>query len=118
LAAKSAEAAKETSDMIANSMEKAALGSRIADETAASLGEIVSGVQESSELIGNIARYSEQQSIGIGEINTGIDQVAHVVHQNSATAEQSAAASEEMKGQAGILHGLITRFRLNETSCA
>jgi len=114
LAAKSAEAAKETSYMIANSMEKAELGSRIADETAASLGEIVTGVKESSELIGEIAKSSEQQSTGIGEINTGIDQVAQVIHQNSATAEESAAASQEMNGQTDMLHGLIAQFKLKE----
>jgi len=114
LAAKSAEAAKETSDMIENSMEKAELGSRIADETAASLGEIVTGVKESNDLIEDIATSSDQQSIGIGEINTGIDQVAQVIHQNSATAQESAAASHEMNEQADLLHRLISRFRLKE----
>jgi len=114
LASKSAEAAKDTGGMIQNSMEKAELGSRIAGETAASLSEIVTGINESSQLVAEIAVASEQQSMGIEQINVGIDQVAQVVHQNSATAQQSAAASEEMSGQSDMLQQLITQFRLKE----
>jgi len=116
LASKSAEAAKETGDMIQNSMEKAELGSRIAGETAASLSEIVNGINESSQLVTEIAQASEEQSLGIGQINTGIDQVAQVVQQNSATAEESAAASEEMSGQSDMLHQLIAQFKLKESN--
>jgi methyl-accepting chemotaxis protein len=112
LASKSAEAAKDTGDMIQNSMEKAEFGSRIAGETAASLTEIVEGIKESSNLIGEIAKSSEEQSMGISQINSGIDQVAQVVQQNSATAEESAAASEEMSGQSNLLQQLISEFKL------
>jgi len=112
LASKSAEAAKDTGDMIQNSMEKAELGSQIAGGTAESLKEIVSGISESSELITEIAKASEEQSLGISQINIGIDQVAQVVQQNSATAEQSAAASEEMSSQSTMLEELISQFKL------
>ena len=112
LASKSAEAAKDTGDMIQNSMEKAELGSRIAQETASSLKEIVSGINVSSQLITEIAKASEDQSLGISHINTGIDQVAQVVQQNSATAEQSAAASQEMSSQSVLLEDLILQFEL------
>jgi len=112
LASKSADAAKDTGDMIQNSMEKAELGSQIAGETANSLKEIVSGISESSTMISEIAQASEEQSIGISQINTGIDQVAQVVQQNSATAEQSAAASEQMSSQSSILEELISQFKL------
>ena len=118
LASKSAEAAKNTGNMIQNSIDKAELGSRIAGETAASLNEIVSGINESSSLIEEIARASEQQSSGISEINTGIDQVAQVVQQNSATAEESAAASEEMSGQSDMLQQLIAQFTLRDSAIA
>ena len=107
LAAKSAEAAKDTESLIADSIEKAELGSRIADDTSASLTEIVAGIGESSQLVTEIAKSSEEQSEGIGQINRGIDQVAQVIQQNSATAEQSAAASEEMSGQSMMLEELI-----------
>ena len=112
LASKSAEAAKDTGNMIQNSIEKAELGSRIAGETSASLSDIVTGINESSQLIAEIAEASESQSLGISQINIGIDQVAQVVQQNSATAEESAAASEEMSGQSDILQQLITQFKL------
>ena len=112
LAAKSAEAAKDTGNLIENSIEKANLGVRIAGETAESLTEIVSGINESSRLVGDIATSSEAQSLAIGQINVGIDQVAQVVQQNSATAEESAAASQEMKGQSDMLQQLISQFKL------
>ena len=115
LAGKSAEAAKETSSLIQDSIEKAELGTRIATETAASLSEIVTGINESSEFIAGIARASEEQSVGIDQINIGIDQVAQVVQQNSATAEESAAASEEMSGQSAMLQELISRFKLKNS---
>ncbi|MCL2227221.1 MAG: methyl-accepting chemotaxis protein [Oscillospiraceae bacterium] len=115
LAAKSAEAAKDTESLIADSIEKAELGSRIADDTSASLVEIVTGIGESSQLIGDIATSSEEQSVGIAQINTGIDQVAQVVQQNSATAEESAAASQEMSGQSMMLEQLIAQFRLKDS---
>ena len=114
LAAKSAEAAKDTGELIANSMDKAELGAHIADETATSLANIVSGINESTHFVNEIARSSEDQSAGISQINEGIDQVAKVVQQNSATAEESAAASVEMSGQSGILQQMITHFKLKQ----
>jgi len=112
LAAKSAEAAKDTGGLIASSVEKADLGARIASETAASLTNIVSGINESNRLVSDIARSSEEQSTGILQVNEGIGQVAQVVQQNSATAEESAAAAEEMSGQSAMLQQLIARFKL------
>ncbi len=114
LAAKSAAAAKDTGGLIANSIEKAELGSRIANETAASLLEIVKGIAESSRISKEIAASSGEQSLEIKMVNDGVDQVAQVVQQNSATAEESAAASEELSGQSVMLKGLIGQFRLRE----
>ncbi len=112
LAAKSAAAAKDTGGLIANSMEKAQLGAKIAEETSLSLNEIVKGINESTMIVTDIARSSEEQSLGIVQINSGIDQVAQVVQQNSATAEESAAASEEMSSQSNMLEGLISQFKI------
>jgi len=114
LAAKSAEAAKDTESLIADSISKAELGSKIADDTSESLKEIVHGIDESTRLVGDIARSSDEQSAGIDQINKGVDQVAQVVQQNSATAEESAAASEEMSGQSIMLEELISRFKLRD----
>ncbi len=116
LAGKSAVAAKDTESLIANSIEKAQLGVRIAGETSASLTDIVSGVNESSQLVTDIAKESEAQSVGIAQINLGIDQVAQVVQQNSATAEESAAASQEMSSQSAMLRELIARFKIKDSN--
>jgi methyl-accepting chemotaxis protein len=114
LAAKSGDAAKETGALIANSIEKAELGSRIANETAASLAEIVAGIGNSNRIASEIATSSGEQSSGIEVVNNGIDQVAQVVQQNSATAEESAAASEELSGQSSMLRQLIAQFKLRD----
>ena len=114
LAAKSALAAKDTGSMIQNTMEKAELGSSIVEETAVSLKEIVSGITEASQLVTEIARYSEEQSLGVSQINIGIDQVAQVIEHNRTTAQQSAAASEEMSGQSSKLERMISQFKLKE----
>ena len=112
LAAKSAESARETGSLIANSMEKAQLGTQIAGETAISLGEIVSGIDESAKIISEIARSSEDQNNAITQINSAINGVAQVVQQTSATAQQSAAASQVMSNQANVLERLISTFKL------
>jgi methyl-accepting chemotaxis protein len=93
-------------------MEKAALGSRIAVDTAASLNEIVSGINESSKIVSDIAISSSEQYQSINSINDGVEKVASVVHQNSATAAQSAAASKEMSDQSAMLEKLIAQFQL------
>jgi len=115
LASKSAEAAKDTGSIIQNSMEKAEFGSRIAGDTASSLSEIVTGINESNQLVSEIADATEQQSLSIEQINNGIDQVAQVVQQNSATAEESAAVAEEMNAQSNILTQLVSQFKLKDS---
>ena len=114
LASKSAQAAKETGELIENSMKKAELGARIAAETSASLSDIVSGINESTEKVAEIAKSSEEQSEAIAQINDGIDQVSQVVQQNSATAEQSAASSEELNAQSAVLARNVAKFKLRQ----
>jgi methyl-accepting chemotaxis protein len=115
LAAKSAESAKNTGVLISNSLEKAQLGTKIAGETSDSLDKILDEISESNRINSQIAQASEDQSIAISQINTAISGVTQVVQQNSATAEQSAAASEEMSGQAAVLEDLISKFRLKNS---
>jgi len=114
LALRSADAAKETGELIQNSIEKAELGAKISTETVITFSEIVNGIKESDNLVEKINSSSEEQLQGISQINAGIEQVARVVQQNSATAEESAAASEEMSTQASILQELMTRFKIKE----
>jgi methyl-accepting chemotaxis protein len=112
LASKSAAAAKETGTLIENSMRKAELGSTIASQTATSLADIVEGINQSSDLITEIANSSEEQNIAISQINDGIVQVSEVVQKNSATAEECAASAEELNAQSGVLKDNISKFRL------
>lgn len=116
LAARSTEAVKDTTSLIETSIAKTELGVKIADETAQSLEAIVTGVNESTELVNNIAEASEHQSSAIDQVNIGISQVAQVVQQNSATAQESAASSEEMNSQADVLTGLVGQFKLRKGS--
>ncbi|MGV8906015.1 MAG: methyl-accepting chemotaxis protein [Acetobacterium sp.] len=115
LAARSADAAKETTGLIEGSISKVQTGTRIADETASALNEIVTGIGKVSTLVGNIAEASNEQATGIAQINQGVEQVAQVVQNNSATAEESAAASEELSSQAELLKQMIDRFHLRNS---
>jgi len=112
LASKSAAAAKDTGTLITDTMEKSELGVRITNETAASLAEIVRGIGENSSIISDIAAAHKRQETAITQINTSIGQVAQVVHQNSATAEESAASSAEMAEQTDMLNQSVSAFRL------
>lgn len=116
LASKSADAARDSERLISDSIEKSALGAKIAKETSGSLHEIVSGIGKNTEIINKIARVGGEQVSSVGEINRAIDQVSKVVQQNSASAEESAAASEEMSGQAVLLGDLISYFKLKDES--
>ena len=114
LAAKSANAAKETTTMIEGSIKKTEIGTKIAGETADALGKIVVGVEQAANLVAEIATSSNEQATGISQVNQGIEQVSQVVQVNSATAEESAAASEELSSQADLLKEMINRFTLQK----
>lgn len=112
LAARSASAAKQTTSLIENSIEKVVNGTQIANETATALNEIVSGVGEVAQIVSDISVASNEQAMAITQINDGINQISIVTQGNTATAEQSAAASEEMTSQAQMLEEMVDRFKL------
>ena len=112
LAARSANAAKETTDLIEGSIRKAEAGTRIASETAGSLANIVRGVEKAAQLVGEIAQASNEQASAIMQVNRGIEQMSLVVQTNSATSEEAAAAAEELSSQAEMLKNMIGQFSL------
>ncbi len=114
LAARSAEAAKNTTELIQGSIKKSAAGTDIANSTAKALDEIVGGIAKTVDIIAEIAKSSNEQAMGISQINTGLNQVSQVVQTNAATAEESAASSEELSGQAEILKDMVGRFKLRK----
>lgn len=114
LASKSAEAAKQTADLIENSVEAISRGSEIAHQTASSLHKIVEDSTEIKKLVKDISDASEHQSEAIVQINTGVDQISAVVAANTSTAVGSASASEELSSQSLILKNMIARFKLTK----
>jgi methyl-accepting chemotaxis protein len=118
LAARSAEAAKETTGLIEGSIDRVNAGTKIADQTEESLKEILNQIQKVTDLVGNIAQASNDQATEIAQINRGIEQVSEVVQTNSATAEESAAASEELSGQAEMLKQMVDAFKIKDSSAS
>ncbi|HQA58996.1 MAG TPA: methyl-accepting chemotaxis protein [Acetivibrio sp.] len=116
LAGRSANAAKETTTLIEDSINKVETGAKIAKETAEALGKIVDGVQSVSNLVSEIKVASNEQATAIEQINQGIMQVSQVVQKNSATSQESASASEELSSQAEMLKQMVEKFKLKKTS--
>ena len=112
LAAKSAEAASETSALIEDSIEKVNAGSKIAGETAKAMEEITKVVQDSEVIINGIAESSNYQATAVAQIEQAISQVSQVVQTNSATSEECAAASEELSNQASRMREMLSIYNL------
>lgn len=112
LAARSANAAKETTTLIEGSIHKVAGGTKIANETASALAQIVESIEKVSDLVGNIAVASNEQATGVEQVNQGVSQIASVVQTTSATSEETAAASEELSSQAEMLKEQVSKFKL------
>ncbi len=115
LAGKSAEAARNTTALIEETLSAVQNGSKMAAATSKSLGESAKETNEAISFINKIAIASQEQADAIVQVNQGVEQISAVVQTNAATAEESAAASQELSGQANILEELISKFRLKET---
>ncbi len=118
LAQRSATAAKETTELIEGSTKKVEAGSKIAQDTAGALEEIVTGVKKVNDLIGDIAAASTEQTQGIEQINDALGQIDNVTQSNTTNAEESASASEELSSQADHLRQMVARFKLSNGSRA
>ena len=116
LASKSAEAAKNTTTLIENSILAVEKGTKIADETGKSLRGIIEGVEKSTALMKEISKATSEEATAINQVTQGVDRISAVVQTNSATAEESAATSEELTGQAQMLKSLMETIRLRDLS--
>lgn len=112
LAAKSADASKDTAELIEASITAVEKGVRIANATAERLSDVAGSSKVMVEMVEQIAVTAKEQDASFAQVSEGIDQIAKVVQTNSATSEQSAAASEELSSQAEELKALIGKFHL------
>jgi len=112
LAEKSAQSAENTTTLIENTVRAIKKGTRVADETAKSLNAIVQGSKKSTEFINEIVVSSNEQLSSIDDVIQGVERISDVIQTNSATAEESAAASEELSSLANMLKEEVAKFRL------
>lgn len=112
LASKSSEASKSTTELIERSIASIEHGTKVANETALKLETVVTGANEIVDTINQIAEASQEQSDSIHQIQCQIGQISSVVQTNSASAQESAATSQQLSAQAGLLKKLVSAFQL------
>jgi len=118
LAQRSAEAAKEIKGLIGTSVEKVASGARLVADAGSTMNEIVQSVKRVTDVISEITAASAEQSSGIAQVNQAIGSLDQMTQQNAALVEESAAAAQSLREQAGQLAQAIAVFKVNETSMA
>ena len=118
LAGKSAEAAAKTNELIENSVRAVKHGEELTQKTADSLAIVAEGTKQVVDTVNGVSQAYHDQADRLSEIAKGVDQISEVVQTNSATAEESAAASEELSGQATMLKDLIGKFHLSDVDSA
>ena len=114
LAQKSAKAAQNTGELIEETKDAVERGARITRETGESLSTVVERAGKINDMIFEITKETERESQNVGQLTKGMEQISSVVQTNSATAEESAASSEELSAQASLLDKLVSKFRLQE----
>jgi methyl-accepting chemotaxis protein len=107
LAQRCAAAAKDTTNLIEGSVQRAKQGVDIATNVGRALGGIVAEATKVSELINGISRASDEQAQGVDQVNTAVSQMDKITQQNAAGAEESASAAEELSSQAATVNGVV-----------
>lgn len=118
LAAKSAEAAQNTTKMIEDTVAAIENGNNIVNETAEMMSSVMESAAQATDLTNQISDSTKEAADSISQISIGIEQISSVVQTNSATAEESAAASEELSAQATTLNELVGAFTLRDTDAS
>ncbi|AYR25360.1 methyl-accepting chemotaxis protein [Herbaspirillum rubrisubalbicans] len=118
LAQRSAAAAKEIKSLIDDSVDKVEAGSQLVEQAGATMSEVVTSVQRVTDIVGEIAEASREQSTGIEQVNRAITQMDEVTQQNAALVEQAAAAAQSLQAQATNLVGAVSIFKINAQQAA
>jgi methyl-accepting chemotaxis protein len=115
LAGKSADAAKQTTDLIHSTMESVAQGKRNTESTAVVFEKIVEQTNTIDTLVSKVYQSLKRQADSVAQLEDGMQKISMVTQSNSATAEESAATSEELLSQMQMLKELIMQFQLSDT---
>ncbi len=110
LAQRSADSAKEIKSLITDSVERVAQGAQQADQAGSTMGEIVGAIQRVSDLMAEISAATRQQTAGIAEVSGAVAEMDHTTQGNSALVEETAAAADSLRDQAGRLAGEMAAF--------
>ncbi len=113
LAMRSADAARETSDMIEAAINNSDDGVKLNLEVTESLQEMISQVNKIEELVDEIASASDQQKDGIDQVSNAMEQMSNVTQQNSANSEETASVAEELTSQAEVMKEMVSEFKIN-----
>jgi methyl-accepting chemotaxis protein len=117
LAQRSAIAAKEIKELIANAVNKTMEGTLLVEGAGKTMAEIVASVKHVGEIIGEISTASSEQTVGIDQVNVAISSMDDVTQQNAALVEEAAAAAESLVDQSNQLSDLVAQYHLqNHTS--
>ena len=114
LASKSAESAKDITNLIAASVQLVQYGTSLSEETTQALSEVVASAQQSADLVGQIAESAQTQSQSLHQLTEGMERISGVVQTNASTAEKSATSAKELLSQAEELKNSVQRFQLRE----
>jgi len=112
LAQRSAEAAREIKSLIGASVERVEQGSALVDQAGRTMDEVVASIRRVSDIVGEISAASVEQSSGVGQVGDAVSQMDQATQQNAALVEESAAAAESLKAQAGGLVQAVSVFKL------
>ena len=118
LAQRSAAAAKEIKELIADSVNRVGQGAQLVSQAGATMDEVVASVGRVSAIVGEISVANHEQSEGIEQINAAIMQMDQTTQQNAALVEEAAAAAAAMHEQAGELETLVSQFKLEQNAVA
>ncbi|MFM0058391.1 methyl-accepting chemotaxis protein [Paraburkholderia phytofirmans] len=114
LAQRSASAAKEIKDLIADSVNRVEMGSTLVEQAGGTINEIVASVKRVTDIVGEISSASQEQSTGIEQVNQAVNQMDRVTQQNAALVEEASAAAQSMAQQAQGLRAAVAFFKVDD----